>query len=197
MLTLCRSLLLCAALSVFAVPMARADLQDLRADGWHVWKVAATDTASQICCYSWNIGGPRRCSCDLDGRRDGVGTTGDIVDGAGELRIYVRTEDGKIRDIKPLSAGCPVASESEILDIDPVSGSESVEWLSSQVRSGGRLADNAILAISLHAEGGIDRLISFVEDRSIDKDLRETTLFWLANSDSDQAFAYLDRLLMR
>lgn len=197
MLTLCRCLLLYTALSVFAVSIARAELEDMRADGWHVWEVAATDSASQICCFSWHEGGPRRCGCDLDGRRDRVGTTEDVVIGAAGLRIYVRTEGGTVRDIKPLGAGCPATSESGILDIGPVSGSESIEWLSSQIRSGSRLADNAIMAISFHADGGTDRLIRFVEDRTIDKELRETTLFWLANSDSDQAFAYLDQILMR
>lgn len=192
-----QSLLLCTALSVFALPVARAELQDLRADGWHVWKVAASGSASQICCYSWQGGGSRRCGCDLDGRREGFKTTDDVVSNSGDLRIYVRTEGGKVRDIKPLSAGCPVTSESELLDLDPVSARESIEWLSSRVRSGSRLADNAILAISLHADGGVDRLIRFVEDRTMDKDLRETTLFWLAHSDTDQAFAYLDELLTR
>lgn len=192
-----RYLLLCTALLAFAAPAARADLKALGADGWHSWKVAAIESASPICCFSWRRGVMRQCGCDLDGLDAGFGSADELQDAANELKIYVRTDGGRVREIRALSADCPVTAKAEIAVLDPVTSSESIEWLSSHVRADGRLAENAVMAISLHADGGIDRLIEFVEDGSIDRDLRETALFWLANSDSDQAFAYLDRLLMR
>ena len=197
MATQFRHLLLCAALLAFAAPAARADLKALRADGWHSWQVAAIGSASPICCFSWRGGVTSQCGCNLDGHAGGVGSAGEFQGASGDLQVYVRTEGGRVREIRALSADCPVTTEAEIAVLDPVTSSESIDWLSSQVRVDGRLADEAIMAISLHAGGGIDRLIEFVEDGSIDRNLRETALFWLANSDSDQAFAYLDEILMR
>jgi hypothetical protein len=185
------------ALLAFSAPAARADLQAMRDDGWHSWKVAAIESASPICCFAWRRGVMSRCGCNLDGHSSGFGSADEVPDTSGELQIYVRTEAGRVREIRALSADCPVTAEAEIAALDPVSSSESIGWLSTHVRADGRLADDAIMAISLHADGGIDSLIEFVEDSSIDKDLRETALFWLANSDADEAFAYLDELLMR
>ena len=54
----------------------------------------------------------------------------------------------------------------------------------------------AVFAMSrLPGERGIDALFGVLGDRQMDREVREQALFWLAQSDSDRAFEYLDRLL--
>ena len=56
--------------------------------------------------------------------------------------------------------------------------------------------EEAVFALSLLPdERGVRGLISVLENRRHDIELREEALFWLAQSDSDQAFNYLDALL--
>jgi hypothetical protein len=50
----------------------------------------------------------------------------------------------------------------------------------------------------MHADDvALPALQSLVEDRSQDRELREQALFWLAQSDSDEAYRYIDSLLGR
>ena len=55
--------------------------------------------------------------------------------------------------------------------------------------------EEAVFALSqLPEERAVKALASVLEDRSLDRDIREQALFWLAQSESDEAFAYVDRL---
>lgn len=59
-----------------------------------------------------------------------------------------------------------------------------------------RVRDSAIFALSQLPDGrGIPSLVRIVKDKSADRELREQALFWLAESDSDEAYALIDRLL--
>jgi hypothetical protein len=54
----------------------------------------------------------------------------------------------------------------------------------------------AVFAMSqLPGERGVDALFAVLESRKMRREVREQALFWLAQSDSDRAFEYLDRLL--
>jgi len=56
--------------------------------------------------------------------------------------------------------------------------------------------EQAVFALSLLPDDRSTRgLISILEDNDHSRALREQALFWLAQSDSDQAFSYLDALL--
>lgn len=172
-----------------------ADLNDIGSDGWYTWKVDARPSAPVMCCFTWNRGIATRRSCDLDSHRGGFGSNHETTnDGAG-LQIYVNRKAGTVTDIRALSASCPVTAASGIRDISPITRGESIAWLSSNVGTDEDLSDDAILAISMHAGGGIETLIGFVENNALDMDLRESALFWLVQSDSDEAFEYIDRIL--
>ena len=55
--------------------------------------------------------------------------------------------------------------------------------------------EDAVFALSqLPEERAVKALAGVLEDRSLDKDIREQALFWLAQSESDEAFAYVDQL---
>lgn len=174
-----------------------ADLNDIGNDGWYTWKVDARPSAPVMCCFTWNRGIATRQSCDLDSHRGGFGSNDKSLDEGVGLQLYVRKEAARITEIRALSASCPVTAAAGITDIGPVTRDASIDWLSDVVGPDEDLSDNAILAISMHAGGGIETLIGFVENRSLDMDVRESALFWLAHSNTDEAYTYIDNLLMR
>ena len=56
--------------------------------------------------------------------------------------------------------------------------------------------EEAVFALSqLPEERAVNALAAILEDRSLGMEIREQALFWLAQSDSDNAFEYIDRLL--
>ena len=61
-----------------------------------------------------------------------------------------------------------------------------------------KLRKDAVFAISLLPESqSVNALLGLLEDRQMHREVREQALFWLVQSDSDQAYAYLDRLFAR
>ena len=48
---------------------------------------------------------------------------------------------------------------------------------------------------ALSLDDSVDMLLDIVSEKDLDMDVREEALFGLAQSDSDTAFAYFDRLL--
>jgi hypothetical protein len=77
------------------------------------------------------------------------------------------------------------ASESE----------EAIEWAITHDPDDD-VRREAVFAMSrLPEERGIDALFTVLGNRQMDREVREQALFWLAQSDSDRAFEYLDRLL--
>jgi HEAT repeat protein len=56
--------------------------------------------------------------------------------------------------------------------------------------------NKAVFALSqLPGERGVDALFAVLDDRRMEREVREQALFWLVQSESDRAFAYVDRLL--
>ena len=173
----------------------RAELTDIGADGWYTWTVDARPSVPVMCCFEWNRGIATLRGCDLDDHRGGFGSNDESPGADVGLQLYVQKEAGQVTGIRALSASCPVTASTGIRGVGPVTRGDSIAWLSSNVGPDEDLSDDAILAISMHAGGGIEALIGFVEDRSLDMDLRESALFWLAHSDTDEAYAYIDRIL--
>lgn len=168
-------------------------------DGWYAWDVAASTQGRQACCYSWKGAGAKSAGCQLDGRHYGLSINdGDCGFDSDRLRIYVQRRAGAISAVRALSAGCPVEADSEITDLGAVSTDASIKWLSQQIKIRPNDSSALLAAISMHADPAAFRsLARFVEDRSVHQPLREEALFWLAQSDSNLAYDYLERLLSR
>ncbi len=110
--------------------------------------------------------------------------------------IYVQMKDGAVSKIEIHTSNCYQRNRSPLNELGIVPNSASVAWLKNLLDSNTRVSEGAIAAISVHAgDEAFAVLTNLLEDRSRSKKTREQTLFWLAHSDSDQAFAYLDRLL--
>ncbi len=166
------------------------------ADGWHVWQVQGSEDGASACC--WRNGTSSKQGCDLDGRHAGSITVGVCDIEGDQISVYVRIKSGKVTKIRALTSDCPVTTRSPLDDLGVVSNSASVAWLLRQVDAETDVSEDAIAAISMHVgDEAFTALTSLVEDRDSSRNLREQALFWLAQSNTDEAFSYFDRLLSK
>ena len=114
------------------------------------------------------------------------------------LSIYVQVKDGAVAKIQASTSECPVKKRTPVNDMGVIPNAASVAWLLQHVGADNRASDSALAAISAHSgDEAFTALTSLLEDRRRGKKLRQQALFWLALSDSDEAFSYLDRLLSK
>ena len=115
------------------------------------------------------------------------------------VRIYVRIKDGSPTRIRFSNSYCSwtrADEPTEFHDLGIVDNDASVAWLKDQVNADDRVSEDAIAAISAHTgDAAFAALTGLLEDRKQGKETREQALFWLAQSDSDEAFEYLDALI--
>jgi hypothetical protein len=184
--------LLFAALALAAIAgESAAAPPGFDADGWHTWQVQSED-GMQRCCGTWTRGKLTAGGCDLDSGRH-IRTCNDLVT-TDAVRIYLRSESGRVTDIRVLSPECPVESRYEIHDRGRIDNAESVAWLRPYLRAD--LGDKTIAAIAAHSgRDAFTALRSLLEDREVDRELREQVLFWLVQSHSDERFAYVETLI--
>ncbi|MEQ8207054.1 MAG: HEAT repeat domain-containing protein [Woeseia sp.] len=77
------------------------------------------------------------------------------------------------------------AAESEAIILQAMQDDRSAE-----------VRESAVFALSQLPDGrGISGLVRIVKDKTMGRELREQALFWLAESDSDEAYALIDGLL--
>ena len=178
-----------------AFSSASAEMPELSANGWHTWRVEAAEDAADWCCYQWNSGVSKQKACDLDGKRGGYSSSrkdGTVVE---EIQVYALTDNGKLKTIRAFSAQCPVTTTNEMIDLGIVASDDSVEWLEHHVDPHTKLSSDVLAAISTHyGERPIAVLMDVVRHNSNIKN-RKQALFWLAMSESDQAYEFLDGLL--
>ena len=194
-----RQLQVCIAVLVTSISSnsAVAETPQLGADGWHTWRVTAADNASDWCCFQWNSGVSKQKSCDLDDRRNGYSNSNNDDTIVNEMQIYVLTSDGEPEKIRALSSQCRVTSKSEIADLGFFETDDSVKWLQQHIDSYSDTSSDAMAAISTHdGERPISILMDVVRGNSSIEN-RKDALFWLAMSDSDTAYEFLDRLLSK
>ena len=185
-------------IACFSSQSAAADIDGLGEDGWHTWRVAASEGAPDWCCFTWSAGVAQKRSCDLDGNNMSFGSSDDRMYKPVEMQLYVLMRDGEPEQIKALSPSCPVKTDKQLVDLGLIDSDSSAEWISNEIRTGYDDTDEAFAALTVHAgDAGFELLTEFVEDRSSDDEMRKKALFWLAHSDTEQAFAYIDNILTR
>ena len=173
-----------------------AEFAALADDGWHVWHVQGTAGGANACCYRWRGSNIATQGCDLDGRHGDAITLGDCDISGDQVSVYVRVDAGRVNKIRALMANCPVTTRTPVNDVGAVDNSASTTWLLGQIDANSRLADDALAAISAHAgDDAFVALRALLEDRDRRQKTREQALFWLAQSESEQAFDYLDAML--
>jgi hypothetical protein len=166
---------------------AWADLDDIRDDGWHAWKVRALDSAPAMCCYVFNSGVASRQSCNLDDRRGGFGSDDDRTNTSGEMQIYARLAAGVVQEIRAFSASCPVTANSEIVQLGRVDNESSIDWLRDALAEDEELSSETIMAISMHdGEQARDTVINTGRDHD-NPDVRTEAWFWLSQSEATES----------
>lgn len=174
---------------------AFADTLNLTDDGWHTWRVAAAQHAPDSCCFQWNSGVAKRRVCDLDKRQNGYSRSDDQSSVVSEMQIYALTRNGELQKIRALDSRCPVSADTEIVDLGYMETDDSIDWLQQRIDSPENKSSDVMAAISTHeGERPIDVLMDIVRTDS-NMENRKAALFWLAMSDSDTAYEFLDRLL--
>lgn len=127
-----------------------------------------------------------------------VATTGEFA----EEKFYVRVTSGEPKEIEIIGHWChgwkrsrtryPDATDLGLVDTDL-----SLDWFAQYIGDRSNLASDALAAISMHdSDRAVEILIGVVES-DVHMDVREEAVFWMAQSESETAFAYLDKLLMK
>lgn len=187
-----------ALLGAMLAPSLAAAEPDLRQDGWYRWEVPAGAAGRSACCYEFRGGAVTGAvGCRLGHGEDDLLPMGDCNQvRASNMHIYVEVKGGRTRDIRALSSNCPVQTGPGLRTIENVSTGDSISWLLREIENESRAAEEALMALSFHAEReALPALITLLEDRRQRMKVREEALFWLVQTESDAAFAYLDRLL--
>ena len=167
-------------------------------DGWVTWRVEAGQDVGNWCCSTRSAGKASRATCRLDGGGLTMSSGDPSFQATGEMQIYVKLVGGRATKIRTLSPQCPVETSDGISDLGLVETSDSLDWLGAYVGDTARLSSEALLAISAHEGSEATRiLVGAIENRELGQKVREEALFWLVNSGSDEAYAWLDRLLIR
>ncbi len=182
-------------LSLFAGKPASADMPELRADGWYTWKVPAAADAPNWCCYSWSSGIAKEKMCDLDGGHRGFGSSDSDKGMGDELQIYALVDRGNITEIRPLSAQCPVKSNSTIVDLGLIDANDSIDRLAPFIGKDEDLSTEALAAIAAHAGDKSLHILLDATGSRHDKELRESAVFWLAQIRGPEARKEIEELM--
>jgi len=139
---------------------------DITEDGWHTWRAPATGKSETP-----------------------------------EIQIYVLVEAGRTSKISVPGSHCRMGANDEIVnaevnDLGSVSADDSIDWLRTHIKAESDIASDALAAISLHSGNYAFQVLADVVESDADHDFREEAIFWMVVSENEDAFAYIDRLIV-
>ena len=133
------------------------------------------------------------------------------VDEFEEELFYVKMQSGEARKIKIISRWCNCSARNgrnswrgmrgerefpDAVDLGFVATDLSIDFFEPYIGKRTNLGSDALAAISQHeGQRAVQIMIDIVESDA-PMGVREEAVFWMVQSGSEQAFAYLDRLLM-
>ena len=130
-------------------------------------------------------------------RIDGDGWYSWQVEGDEELEIFARIESGRPLELRIPAMQCGRNDTPEADSLGTIGAAESVAWLGRFISPRSTVTSEVMAAISAHPGGAGTRLLQDVVRSDLDRKNREEAVFWLAQSEDDAAFAFLDALLTR
>jgi hypothetical protein len=169
---------------------------DITEDGWHTWRAPAIENSKTMCCFSWTGSGARERICDLDRGHGNYSSSNSVARYSGDIQVYALIEAGQASKIAVLSPQCEVVANTEISDLGSVSADDSIDWLRPYINAKSDVASDALAAISRHQGNYAFQVLAEVVESQADYDLREEAVFWIVMSETEKAFAYIDRLIM-
>ena len=179
-------------------------------DGWITYAVPLAGDKAPCCWSSWRNGdraGQRGCTLDGTQRNGFFGTFDDGDHDRARrapgpkpaLQVYLKFARGEVQRFLAVGSDCPVdAGRSEVRALDGVTPTASVALL-MELAAGHRRDhdDEAWYALSLHAEVGLDALLTAARDGGRAPKDRRQALFWLAQSDDPRALELIESILAR
>ena len=118
-----------------------------------------------------------------------------------EERFYVLVKSGEAKKIEIVGRWCNGWKQSETrhanaVDLGLLETDQSIDWFQQYIGDRSDLSSDALAAISMHEGARAVQILINVVESDAHMDVREEAVFWMAQSESQAAFAYLDRLLM-
>lgn len=166
------------------------------ADRWLTWSVPTPDGAETVCCFDRDW---RERRCGLGERMRGWGSSSDFRPRTSDsLDIFLRIDDGRVRDLVLASPSCAVDARGErIVALDGVDVAASARALAGLVRDAGEeVSERSVAALAHHRDGEADRLLAaVVADRAIEDDVRHSALFWAGELRGEAGVALAERVL--
>ncbi|HZC66416.1 MAG TPA: HEAT repeat domain-containing protein [Candidatus Dormibacteraeota bacterium] len=168
---------------------------------WIGYRVKRVEGEHSICCGNYNDG--EVCgTCRLENEHGGVNINrNDSVklEGSRELVVLLRAENHQVMRVRVASEDCTLdAGGARFVWLTGVKAEESVQMLSGYVLSGNfavhepsGLADEAVMAIALHADGAADRALAKFTEADQSEGLRKKTVFWLGEARGAEGLARL------
>ena len=123
------------------------------------------------------------------------------VELAVEETIYVLVNSGEPKEIEIVGEWCngrwhEQRKHENVIDLGLLSVDASIDWLQQHIGARTDLSSDALAAISRHAgDRSLQILIDIVESDA-HHEIREEAVFWIAMSEYDKAFDYINGLLM-
>jgi hypothetical protein len=118
-----------------------------------------------------------------------------------EEQFYVLVKSGKPKEIEIVGHWCNNWKRSdkeypEATDLGLVDTDTSIDWLQQYTGKRTDFSSDALAAISMHEGSRALAILIDIVESDAHMDVREEAVFWMAQSESENAFDYLDRLLM-
>ena len=176
---------------------------------WLGYSVPAANGDRVVCCNgngNWN--GNYNCgTCRLEDYKHGDNFTTSSSNKA-ELEaprrvvVLYRASAAELNKVRVVSDSCVIdAGGLRVTWLDGVNATQSVEYLSSQVRGkyeedhrGEKLSNGALTAIAMHGDDTADKALNSFVDPSQPESLRKQTVFWLGEARGASGFQTLKQL---
>ena len=101
---------------------------------------------------------------------------------------------GLLLTVLLIAAGA--SGRTEATDLGLLKADQSIDWFEQYIGTHSDLSSDALAAISMHEGDHALKILIGIVESDAGMDIREDAVFWMAQSDSEAAFNYLDRLLM-
>ncbi len=152
------------------------DMPKMPEQGWASFDVRGIQSAADWCCFDTQ---GEQLACDLDRPDQGFASTSSSQSRSSStlIRIFVRTESGRVRSIRPVGLSCKVTSKQPVLNFGQVAANTSLAWLENKVLER-TLMDATLAAISAHDSTQADTILRGLTAKHLAKAVRKQALFW-------------------
>ena len=113
-----------------------------------------------------------------------------------EEQFYVLVKSGEPRKIEIVGHWCSDRKHTNAVDLGLLETDASIDWLQQYTGKRSDLGSDALAAVSRHTGSRALNILIDIVESDAHMDVREEAVFWMAQSQSDDAYDYLDRLLM-